>query len=67
MFEEHAHCRGCVTKINSALKRAKGVKSHNVAEGWASVSVSYDKRLTTTPAIQKLLEGVGYSSKVAGG
>ena len=67
VFDKRPHCGGCVTKINNALKRAKGVKSHNVAEGWASVSVAYDKRHTTTPAIQKLLEGVGYSSKVAGG
>lgn len=49
---------GCVTKVNKALTKVKGVKSKKVEVGKATVK--FDEKSTTRAEIVKAIEAAGF-------
>lgn len=53
-------CPSCVSKIESALKTARGVSAAQVRFHVSKVVIEFDRGLTDEPALQSLLTKLGY-------
>lgn len=54
------HCGHCVDRIKSALGKVKGVETVDVQLDKKVVVVTFDDKQTSSAAIQKAIEGVGF-------
>ncbi len=54
-------CASCVQTIEGALKKAKGVLAASVNLATEQATVEFDAALTNTAALEKVIDGTGYS------
>ncbi len=54
-------CPSCMAKIQGALKKTEGVKSHDVLFNSSRVKVEFDESVVDIDAIKNSIEAIGYS------
>lgn len=57
-------CAGCASKIRGAVERLPGVSDVKLSVMSATLSLSLAKETTTPAAIEKLVQGLGYTTTV---
>jgi P-type Cu2+ transporter len=57
---EGMSCASCASSIFSMLSATKGIRSANVNLASENLSVEYDPEVIALPAIEKIVEGLGY-------
>jgi copper chaperone CopZ len=57
---ETLSCPTCAAKINSVLKKTRGVKDVEVLFNTSRVRLSYDQTLTDESGISSVIENLGY-------
>jgi copper chaperone CopZ len=57
---ETLSCPTCAAKINSVLKKTRGVKDVEVLFNTSRVKLSYDQTLTDESGISSVIENLGY-------
>ena len=53
-------CPSCMAKIQGALKKREGVKSHDVLFNSSRVKVEFDESLVDIDMIKNSIETIGY-------
>ena len=53
-------CPSCMAKIQGALKKTEGVKSHDVLFNSSRVKVEFDESLVDIDMIKNSIETIGY-------
>ncbi len=54
-------CPSCMAKIQGALKKTEGVKSHDVLFNSSRVKVEFDESVVDIDTIKNSIETIGYS------
>lgn len=57
---ENLTCPSCMAKIESALRRTKGVQSVEVLFNSSRARVTFDELVVSSDDIKRVIEGLGY-------
>jgi copper chaperone CopZ len=63
-FETSAHCQSCKNKIETALIGTNGVSSAVLNLDNKVVTINYDNKLTSPQKLQKIIQDLGYTTKL---